>query len=61
MYTIRYGFLNELEADEILDPLEVQDPKLRELLTRTNDFIAFRHRKTVSVIRLDTIKSISAK
>ena len=24
---IRYGFLNEMEADEILEPSEVPDPK----------------------------------
>ena len=61
MYTIRYGFLSEIEADEILDPSDVQDPKLNELLTRTNKFIAFRRRKMISVIRLDTIKSICVK
>lgn len=58
MYTIRYGFLSELEADDILEPPEVQDPKLRELLTQSNDFMAFRRGKTVSVLRRDKIKSI---
>lgn len=61
MYIIRYGFLNEIEADEILDPSEVQDPKLKELLTRTDDFIAFRRRKIISVIRRDKIRSICVR
>ncbi len=58
MYTVRYGFLNEMEADEILEPSEVPDAKLSALLTRTDEFIAFRRRNTVSVIRRDKIKSI---
>ena len=58
MYTIRYGFLNCLEADDILEPSEVQDPKLSKLLTQSNDFIAFRRGNTVSVLRRDKIKSI---
>ena len=59
MYTIRYGFLNELEADEILEPAEVPDAKLSALLTRTDEFLAVRRRNTVTLVRLDQIKSIS--
>lgn len=59
MYTIRYGFLNEMEADEILEPAEVPDTKLSALLTRTDEFMAVRHKNTVTLVRRDQIKSIS--
>lgn len=59
MYTIRYGFLNELEADDILEPVEVPDAKLSALLTRTDEFIAARRKNTVTLVRRDQIKSIS--
>lgn len=59
MYTIRYGFLYELEADDILEPSEVPDAKLSALLTRTDEFLAVRHKNTVTLVRRDQIKSIS--
>lgn len=59
MYTIRYGFLNELEADDILEPSEVRDAKLSALLTRTDEFLAVRYKNKVTLVRRDQIKSIS--
>ena len=59
MYTIRYGLLNELEADKILEPSEVPDAKLNDLLTRTDEFLAVRRKNMVTLVRRDQIKSIS--
>jgi hypothetical protein len=61
MYTVQYGVLSSLEADEILDPLEVRDTKLRELITKGDDFVVFRRGKTTYAIKRDRIRMISIR
>ncbi|WBY64250.1 MAG: hypothetical protein ACFWUD_05125 [Thermocaproicibacter melissae] len=61
MYTVQYGVLSTLEADEILDPLEVRDTKLRELLTKGDDFVVFRRGKVTYAIKRNRIRMISLR
>jgi hypothetical protein len=59
MYTIYYGLMSNMVVDEILEPSEIEDTKLRELLSQTNEFIAFRRGKNIYAVRRDKVKMIS--